>query len=147
MKKKLTMIAVMLAAVCALCACTSSKGYTFKGFADEKVNVNVVTDNGYDITKSGNDFDILKDEKVILRGSVVDSAVWEEFSEMAKSGEVELISDDGDKLVFKSEEKYDTIIMAAPNSYVILSGDFSEASEDEIKEAIDQVTCEQNMDE
>ena len=83
--KYIKFIAAVLACMLMLCSCESMKSFTVKGTDGESITISVKTDGGYDLKHKGSDFDVLKDDKVILRGSIVNPDAWENFQQMMNS--------------------------------------------------------------
>ena len=147
--KYIKYIAAVLACMLMLCSCESMKSFTVKGTDGESITISVKTDGGYDLKHKGSDFDVLKDDKVILRGSIVNPDAWENFQQMMNSGDVEIVEQGDEKLVWKDGDKYNRLTMITAISYGLASGTVGEdgVTEEDIKAAMERLSYEWTSEE
>ena len=146
MKKKITVLfCALIIAVC-LCACTTSKAFTFNVSTGESVRIELDTGDKYDMSTTGGDFAVSKGGVHILDGTFATKESWDYYCEaVEQDSAAELVDKTDSSLVWRYDAgegaEYDTLTMVSENTGVFLAGLITdEVPEDLIKEAISRLT-------
>ena len=122
------------------CGGTSYKSYDFNVLG-ETVTVSCESGDGYDFRKKGSSFFITKDGKDVLEGYITFVDDWQKAEELVKNGSVEVIENTGDRIVWKADNKINSISIISGSTYGYTTATLGgEVTDELVKEAVSKLT-------
>jgi hypothetical protein len=140
MKKLLMLLVVFGAALFTLTGCSSYKSYTYDVNTGDKIEVQLKTNDGYDLT-SGSPFNIKKNDKTLSTGMFITLDGYNQYNEAFKSSTKIESNTKGNleyTFYYVNNSEWDYVIKIKDSNTGILLGNPN--SEAEAKEVFERLT-------